>query len=260
MKYTKIIVLALLPLFSFGSLAAQTVASVKADFVAFVLKTNADDYDHAAVSLSHFKSGIKSLLVEDNEKALELITAMDDEYGGVQYQQSDDGNLIVLSWDDGRGGTMRYFDGVYAYKVGNTWKTEDRYTQEEGEDIGGNTVYGVHQVVSEKKLPVYLVFELFIGGNALSGHTVRSVTIEDGKLQANAQYLKTGSGMHNTISYEMDWSTLSNDSNPIDRAEERLVFDAATSSFFIPVILKDGKLTDRKIQYQFNGAYFQKVQ
>ena len=44
-----------------------------------------------------------------------------------------------------------------------------------------------------------------------------------------------------------------------ERPVRLIKYDKIKKIIYIPIVLEDGKVTDRYIQYKFNGSYFEKV-
>jgi len=44
-----------------------------------------------------------------------------------------------------------------------------------------------------------------------------------------------------------------------ERPVHLIKYDKIKKIIYIPIVLEDGKVTDRYIQYKFNGSYFEKV-
>lgn len=211
------------------------------------------DYEKAETELKKFKSEFKKALKNNFNSA---INSLKNEDILVDMFVSPDEQLYVFDWDDMTGGTMRFFDGIYVVKSGSSIIIQDKY--EPCEDFCINPkVYGLYQVQSSKGKRIYVIFEKIIGSTAYSGHSVRTITIENSKINDNATFIRTKTGMKNSISYEMDWSLLVNSDHEFN-GEDYLQFDENTKTILIPLITENGKLTSKKIKYIFNGEFFEK--
>lgn len=211
------------------------------------------DYEKGIVQLKLFKKELKSALKNDLNSSLDVIRKSD---MAINVLESSDQKLYIIEWDDMTGGTMRNFDGLYVIKNGLKIDVVEMY--DECEEFCINPyVYGLYQVNTVQGAPIYIVFEKFILSSAMSVHTVRTITLEGFKLNDNATFIRTKTGMKNSISYEMDWSLLVNSDHEFN-GEDYLQFDENTKTILIPLITENGKLTSKKIKYIFNGEFFEK--
>lgn len=213
--------------------------------------------DSTAFFLKQFKNSLHHYLVENNSKTVPVIKALGKQFGGLWISESKDKKLIIISWDDRTGGTMRNFDGIYCYERGDRYVTENIYKDTEEFVINANN-YEVHQVVNRKGTSIYILFAYEKASSALFGYTIRTVTIENGELNTEAKYIRTAAGLTTRIDYVIDWTDSANRDNPIERYFQVPSFEQATQMISIPLIWEDGKLTTKRIKYRFNGEFFEK--
>ena len=172
-----------------------------------------------------------------------------------------DGNLRIYSWDDRLGGTMRYFRNVFQYKVAGkvyatVFKKPDTDTDNQ---LTANDYMPVeiHNVVSENKT-YYLLYRIFIGSSAAYQHQVKVFSIDGEVLNDKAKLIKTQSGIQNELTWDIDFSSEVNRTK-IDRELSYMQYDEPKKIISIPLIAADGKLTKKRIRYQFKGKYFEKI-
>lgn len=179
--------------------------------------------------------------------------------GKLSISTSRDGKLRIYSWDEETGGTMHDHDSVFQFK-GKSGKVHT-WTTEPTDDVDIGAFF--HQIfqVEAKTGPIYLAVSTIIGSTSLAGQTIRALTIKGEKLDTSTRVIRTGSGLHNSISFAYDFFSV------VDRPERPIKlfeFDATKKSFRFPVVIEDektpqGRVTDKFITYQYNGNYFVKV-
>lgn len=161
---------------------------------------------------------------------------------------STDGLLRIYSWDTWLGGTMHDFNNIFQFKSNNQiYSTEnddgtyfiDIFTLETGD----KTYY---LAVSDESESTKFAYE------TLSVYTVSNNTLND-----KVKLIKTQSGLNNSISFEYDFFSVAD--RP-QRPIHLIKYDTNKKTLYIPIVLADGKVTNRYIVYQFNGQYFEKVQ
>lgn len=138
------------------------------------------------------------------------------------------------------------------------------WAQPYSEDISdygvGSFVHDIFQTDTSVG-PIYLLVSTFIGSTSLSGQTIKVFRINGEKLDQNAKFIRTASGMTNSISFEYDFFSV------VDRPERPIKlfsFNEKEKSFLFPVVIQDekapqGRVTDKFITYKFNGKYFVKI-
>ena len=65
--------------------------------------------------------------------------------------------------------------------------------------------------------------------------------------------IKTKTGLHSQINYGYDLSKTD------EKVTSEIHFDAGTQSIYVPIVLEQGKLTNKYIIYKFTGQYFERV-
>jgi hypothetical protein len=166
---------------------------------------------------------------------------------------SSDGLLRIYSWDTWLGGTMHDFNNIFQFKSGN--KIYSTGLEKNGGDFGN---YFTDIFALKANLKTYY---LAVSGGSESTkdayETLSVYAISNDTLNDKVKLIKTTSGLNNSISFEYDFFSV------VDRPERpiRLIkYDIDKKIIYIPIVLENGKVTDRYILYQFNGKYFEKVQ
>lgn len=173
---------------------------------------------------------------------------------GLQIATSEDGIFRIYSWDDGTGGTMRFFKNIYQYKVNQ--KVFSKTSPEFDEKDAGCFYYQINDINSSNK-KFYITQGTAILSSGLSYHIVKIFSIDNNKLNDNAKLIKTKTGIRNQIGYEVDLTARTNRDREV--GNYKIEYDEKNKVISIPLILENSKVTGEKIRYQFKGKYFEKV-
>ena len=173
---------------------------------------------------------------------------------GLQIATSEDGHFRIYSWDDGTGGTMRFFKNVYQYKVDQNVfsKTSPKYDEKDA----GCFYYQINDINSGNK-KFYITQGTAILSSGLSYHSIKIFSINGSNLNDNAKLIKTKTGIKNQLGYEVDLTARTNRDRAVDHYN--IEYDVKNKVISIPLILENSKVTAGKIRYQFKGKYFEKV-
>jgi hypothetical protein len=165
---------------------------------------------------------------------------------------STDGLFRIYSWDTWLGGTMHDFKNIFQFKSGNKVHSKNLYSNED--DFGSNFT-DIFTLKTNGK-----TYYLAVSGGSESTkdayETISAYTISNDTLNDKVKLIKTPSGLNNSILFEYDFFSV------VDRRERpiRLIkYDTDKKIIYIPIVLENGKVTNRYIYYQFNGQYFEKV-
>ncbi|MEO6590161.1 MAG: hypothetical protein ABIP06_12745 [Pyrinomonadaceae bacterium] len=174
---------------------------------------------------------------------------------------SDDGKFRIYSWDMEDGGTMHDYRSVYQY-VGADSKiysqTDKKLSAEDGGV--GSFVYDIF-AVPNKGGNIYIACSTFIGSTSDHYQSAGLYKITGKKLNGNVKLIKTKSGLTDSIGFEYNFfSVVDREERPI----KLIKYNAKTKTLKIPVVIKKdendfGTVTDKFINYRFNGTYFVKV-
>ena len=218
-----------------------------------------DDYDSLFFYEHAFFNSLKSELEKKFKSTFKQLPQLFKDGNPITLLSSNDGKLNFICWDDQSGGTMRNTSCIVAYESNGKYIIENFYKEHENEEGSFNPfIRELHQVQGQTG-PIYLIFDLFIGSSALYYPSCKTLTIENGLLNKNAKYIKTQSGLNNSISYEIDFTRkFYRENNNISRNEIDFLFHFAPKiqAFHFPVVLESGEITKKRIYYQFDGQYF----
>lgn len=174
----------------------------------------------------------------------------------IDIVTSEDGLLRIYSWDTWLGGTMHHFENVFQFRAGGKVSSRAVYASD---PHGAEYVPFYSQLFTLKAngKTYYLAVYNGIYSNRDASQSVRVFAIENGRLNDRVRLFKTGSGLVDAIEVPFDFFSV------VDRPERplRLIkYDPGQKLLYIPVVVEDGRVTDRFIVYRFTGTYFEKVQ
>jgi hypothetical protein len=158
----------------------------------------------------------------------------------------------IYSWDTWKGGTMHFFDNVFQYKEGKkvfSFASRDSTTDE---DCG--VFYSDLYTLKTNGQTYYLAIDHAILSTKDSYQGVNIFTIRNNMLKP-AKLFKTKTGLNTSLGFEFNFFSV------VDRPERpvKLIdYNSKTKTLKIPVVLEDGKVTNRWITYQFTGKYFER--
>lgn len=178
---------------------------------------------------------------------------------GLKISTSKNGLFRIYSWDTETGGTMRSFRNIFQFKS-NKKVFSQKLLSDVDESGESSYSYEILDQVTSKNKIFYIVKSILIGSSAVSSHKIKIFAIENVKLNENAKLIKTKTGIKNELSYDIDFSSSVNQqSDTVDREYAWLKYDQKNKIIIIPLITNEGKLTKKKIRYQFKGDYFEKL-
>ena len=251
----------LLCLFSFSAFA-QTLPQMEQDLVKSLEEvskngTYAGNYDEE--KLGKAQETFKNKLL----KYAKISSTLKYPFAELQKQMkiatSPDGKFRVYSWDLEDGGTMHDFDAIYQYQ-GSDGKVyvKDRSAKSDEGDYGSFApkVYEVQTKTGK----VYLVLTTAIGSTQDYAQSINAMKIVGNKLDDKFNIFKTNSGMTNSIGFGFNAFSV------VDRKGGfiLILFDSKTNILKIPVVVENekypnGEVTNRFINYKFNGTNFVKA-
>lgn len=171
---------------------------------------------------------------------------------------SADGKFRIYSWDTEEGGTMHSFETVYQYMGTGGRVYSKSYPSEEGD--AGSFVTDIF-TLSTSNGPVYLARFSAILSTIDSYQSIDLFKIRGDSLDNRVKLIKTSEGLTHTLGFEYNFFSV------VDRKErpiKLILYDAATRSIRLPVVIVDdkdqlGRVTNKFITYRFNGTYFVRV-
>ncbi|CAM3353221.1 hypothetical protein FLLO111716_05835 [Flavobacterium longum] len=258
----------MLLLSAYASCIAQNVADCETDLQAVAARrahfldryiNGHDTTDMDSIVVYNEKLQTRLLECTQTQESLDKPFKSLEEYN-VGLTRSPDGLLSIYSWDDETGGTMRYAISVFQFSDGHrVFSQKPIWLETEDPDESVSFFYDVLDEVVSGGKKYYVVKGVAVGSSAVSVHTVKIFSVEDGVLNSDARLIKTQTGIRNELSYEIDFSASPNRDNPINREEAWLQYDAKSHTICIPLIQENGRLTRKKIRYRFTGTYFEKI-
>src|ERR1035437_1332044 len=177
---------------------------------------------------------------------------------GLIVVTSEDNLFRIYTWDTQTGGTMHEFRNVYQYKnAGKVFSKviKSKNTNEDGGDPGCS-YYKLNDIISNNK-KYYIAQSTFILSSGLFYQNLKIFSIDNFKLNDTAKLIKTKPGLKNELGYEVDLTTAANRDREVP--DYSISYDKSKKIITIPLILEDGKVTEKKIMYKFNGQYFEKL-
>ena len=170
---------------------------------------------------------------------------------------SEDGKFRIYSWDTEDGGTMHNFETVYQFQ-GKDGKVYSKSSDLEEGDSGA-FVSDIFDI-DTRKGKVYLARFSSILSNVDAYQSINLFKIEGNSLNDKVKLIKTKSGLTNSLGFEYDFfSVVDREERPI----KLILYDKKTKTIKIPVVIVDkdfrnGRVTDKFINYKLDGTYFLK--
>lgn len=175
---------------------------------------------------------------------------------GINILTSKDGNFRIYTWNTLDGGTMQFYRNIFQYKADG--KVYSKVNKLDSDDNGCN-FYELNQVTSKDKT-FYITSSIAVFSSAAYYFEAKVFAVEKNKLNTKAKLIKTKTGIKNTLGYEIDLSGTANDNQREDiRDYMNIEYDKKTNTIVIPLLNENGRITTKKIKYQFKGEYFEKI-
>ena len=215
------------------------------------------NYDEA--KLTNAQNDFQQKLVKYTKLPWTLNYSFSELAGHVTIATSDDGKLRSYSWDMQDGGTMHRFARLFQYE-GADGKIYSVPEKAPDEGMGNGFVTDIFKLETGEG-PVYIVCSTFFGSTKDHFQSANLYRVERSMLNDKVRLFKTTSGLTNTLGFEYDNFSVIDRPNAADKL---ITFDKKTGTLTIPVVIKDaeypdGRVTDRKIRYRFDGKYFVKL-
>jgi hypothetical protein len=165
--------------------------------------------------------------------------------GLIDIISSKDGRFRIYSWDMRGGGIVPTYGRVYQFRTGDrVWSlvSLDNFGQ----------FSGIFTLTANEKR-YYLAISNTNVSTAANSETIEVFCPVDSTLSDTAaSIIRTRSGLTHRLSYEYTIS------DPlIDEAS--ISYNPDTKTIRLPVILDGGRITKKKIVYQFNGTCFERI-
>jgi len=250
MKKIKPFLFILAPLFTFSQKA--DLKKIELDLLHASNKLYSLDYG-SSDSIGKYSEQLRIKTIEaisKNPATLKYPFKMLIDSYAIDIVTSEDGFLRIYSWDTWTGGTMHFYD--YIYQFSNNGKVYTDYANLEEGDCGA--FYSAIYTLKTNTKIYYLAVSNAGFSSKDKSQSVQVFSIENDQIKQE-KLIKTQSGFIDRIDVEFDFFTV------VDRPErplELIKYDKAKQILYIPVVYEDGKVTDKFIQYKFNGKYFEK--
>ena len=174
---------------------------------------------------------------------------------GLWISTSDDGLFRIYSWDTWTGGTMHFQQNIFQYKSGKKIFARilpDPLSEEDDYSVKWYMrIYTVHTSKHTYYLGLYDC--TYSTKDAYQG--VKAFAINDTVLNDSVKLIKTGTGIKNNLGFDYDFFSV------VDRKERPIYlisYNKETTTLRIPIVLDEGKVTNRFIDYKFKGRYFER--
>lgn len=197
----------------------------------------------------------------NNQFAEALLKALKSNLGLIHYPfkklvaahlkilTSSDGKLRLYNWDDNLGGTMRNHKIVLQTQPASGKQTVMLWNDD------GPFINSLYTFKSGTNI-YYLISNTHVGSTAVRFETILVYQLDSNGSMADARIIKTAERITNMLGAHLDYSASVNRS--LAYSNTKTSFNSATKEISIPLILANGKITNRKIVYRFNGTFFEK--
>ncbi len=163
---------------------------------------------------------------------------------------SDDNNLRIYSWDDGTGGTMRFYNQIIQFKSGGKVHTFIPKRLKEGDP--GEYCSKIYHINANSK-NFYFPINNSKGSSKDLAQSISCYTIENNKLSDTTRIFKTRTKFLKRIEVGYDFFTSYNHKgDPIEFQKK----DNKNIYLKIAIVNKKFALTPNNLVYKFNGKNF----
>lgn len=235
---------------------SQSLKSIESDLINKIKKVQYWTINHTyTTNIDRDKELIKannelakSLLFYTTHNSSTLLSEFTQlQRNGMSIVSSSDKKLKIYSWDDGTGGTQRFWEAIYQYKTVGGSKSERRM-REGSDDCGGkfNQIYVAD--LSRKKYYLAKFSSTYMSN--YFGQTLKVLRINSNKLILNDLIFNIDGKLLSQISFSYWVNILLPDTDFI-------AYNNLNNTIAIPKSeLKNKIITEKKRIYKFNGAVF----
>lgn len=251
MKRIKFFLLLLVPVVSFSQKA--DLKKIELDLLKASNKLFSFYEQYDSDSLHKYSEQLRNKTIEllnNNPPTLKYPFKMLIDSNAFEIVTSEDSLFRIYSWDTWTGGTMHFYEIIYQFSNKGKVYTEP-VNLEEG-DCGA--FYSAIYTLKTGGKTYYLAVSNAGFSSKDKAQSIEVFSIEDVQLK-QVKLIKTQSGLTDRINIEYDFFTVVN--RP-ERPLELIKYDKTKKIIYIAVVHEDGKVTDKFIQYKFNGKYFEK--
>lgn len=244
----------------------QTAQKIEQELVGAIKQLNqystySGNYDEEKLSAAN--KAFKEKLLKYTKNAATLKYGFPKLGDLVVIATSDDGKLRTYSWDSGTGGTMHDYITLYQYlgangKIYSRTDEDPAAAQDEEEESGGESFVNTIYAVNTSNGTVYVVCTTAIASSIDHYDAANLYKIEGDKLIDDVKLFKTKEGLTASIGFEYDFFTVAERPG---RPLGLILYDKQTKTVKIPIVIVDknspiGRVTNRFINYKFDGKYF----
>jgi len=183
--------------------------------------------------------------VKKNEKTLQYpFELLQKEH--VYVTTSDDGQFRIYSWDNGLGGTMRFFDQLFQFRANGKTYAKERFASEDSQAFFSK----IYTVQNNVKQPVYLAISNSILSTKYIVQHITAYHVQNGILE-EAKIFRTKKELLSSISVEFDFGSVA-------ERPERPVEVISLNKNLLKVALVDKTLsvTKQHLIYEWDGSVF----
>jgi len=252
MKKNKILSLLLIPVFAYPQ--KQSLKQIELDLLKASNKLFSFYQPYESDSLDKYSEQLRIKTIEvlsKNPATLKYPFQMLIDSNAFEIVTSEDSLFRIYSWDTWTGGSMHFYDIIYQFSSKAKVYTEP-LVLDEGD---GGAFYSDIFMLRNGAKTYYIAVSNASFSSKDAVQSIEVFSIENGVLNKNVKLFKTAEGMTGSISVEFDFFSV------VDRPERPLKlikYDKNKKVIYIPVVYEGGKVTNKFIQYKFNGKYFEK--
>ncbi|HEV7622375.1 MAG TPA: hypothetical protein VGO09_11600 [Flavisolibacter sp.] len=147
---------------------------------------------------------------------------------------------------------MHYFENVYQYKTAG--KVFSKLIPNSSEGDPGYWYSDIHSLEKEGR-SYYLAIRhaIYSTKDAYQGRKIFSIV--NNSLDDTAKLIKTKTGIRNILGFGFDFFSVADRK---ERPVKLIDYNSTEKTITIPVVLANGKVTNKLIVYQFTGKYFER--
>ncbi len=180
---------------------------------------------------------------------------------GLITLSSKDNKFRVYSWDIHTGGTMHNYAGFYQFVDDDNIHTQNMQARSTNDPLHQfpNAIFTANLDEEMGKHVYYLLVSTGVYSNIDTSQNLQILAIKDKKIIYPA--IISASTLTSFLGFAYDFFSV------VDRPERPIQlfkYDDKTKTIRFPVVVEDpkfpsGKVTDKKIEYRFDGQYFQRL-
>ena len=252
MKRINFLLLLFISFFSFSQ--KQSLKQIELDLLQASNKLFSFYQPYESDSLAKYSEQLRNKTIEvlsQNPGTLKYPFQMLIDSNAFEITTSEDSLFRIYSWDKWTGGTWHFYDIIWQFRSKGKVYTQP-LVLDEGD---GGAFYSEIFTLRNGAKTYYLAVSNATFSSKDAAQSIEVFSVENEELKKNVKLIKTPEGMTGSITIEFDFFSV------VDRPERPLKlikFDKNKKIIYIPVVYEDGKVTDKFIQYKFNGKYFEK--